>query len=365
MSKFQLRIKQWAAAAILGAFTVGSAWADDCPSITSYGAVANSVAAGEANTAAINTALQSSPCVSVPHGVFWVSVSSGGIVLRSGSTLQGAGSESSMLIAKDRSSGSMLKRAAPQAKGDYVTGVTVRNLGVVMNSAPYRSGGTSMVGIDFRHVSGSVISDVYVGNIPSGVASAATSGWVTSTGDVAQGVGILLCTMSSSQPLYSGGERNVVERARVWGAKIGISIDDPGYCPGSGAHATTISNSDIQFVEYGIAQQSRYTAGLGLRGNVIQSLVASGDVGTTLLLAYVIAGTAGTVDGGYIEVGSANPAQAIYLTDDSKGNDVSLGRVSIKRNGVGQPLSQLIRAGGVQNKIRGFDEVGGTWVVQP
>lgn len=344
------------------AFMSGQALADDCASITSYGAVPNSVSYGEANTVAINNALQANPCVFVPRGVFWISVSAGGIVVRPQSTLRGTGPGTSMLIAKDRSSGGMIRRAPPVGRGDYVDGVTIRDLGLVLNSAPYNAANPVMIGIDFRNVSGSLISDVYVGNTPYGVATAATAGWVTAKSDLAQGIGILLCTLSSGEgTLYSGGERNVVERARVWGARIGISIDDATLCPGSAAHATVVADSEIGTVEKGIAQQSRYGAGLDLRSNVIQDLLASGGVGGTQVMAYLMSGYAGRLSNRYIEVGSSpNPTFSLYLGDDSRGNDVELGYV-----GTALQLPQAVRIGGQQNRVRGYDNVTGTWYSVP
>lgn len=338
-------------------------FSQECEDITDHGAVANSTSHYNANTQVINNVLIQHGCAHVPKGVFWVSVSTGGVILPSGSVLQGVSAESSMLVAADRASGSIVKRNPPTAQNaTYVTGVTVKNIGVIMNHAPYNNANSEMIGINFSDISGSYISNVYVGNIPWGIAqgtSDITSSWITAKTDLVQGIGILICTKGSSDAAYAGGERNVVTRARVWGAKIGISIDDNVHCPSSAAHATVIRDSDIQAVEYGIAQQSEDTAGVTLTSNTIQDFAARGGNTSTLLIAYVLFGYANKIDGGYIEGRSGNPLKTLYLGDKSRVNKINLGYVSMSTNPndinhIDSLVSQ-IRYAGTLNQVTGFD----------
>lgn len=344
--------------------------AQECEDITNHGAIANSTSHYNANTQIINKVLKKSGCAHVPKGLFWVSVGSGGVVLPSGSVLQGVSSEASMLIAADRVSGSIIKRNPPTKKNsNYITGVTVKDIGVIMNHAPFNNANAEMIGINFSDISGSYISNVYVGNIPWGVAKDTPdviSSWISAKTDLVQGIGILICTKGSSDPVYAGGERNVVTRARVWGAKIGVSIDDNIYCPLSAAHATVISDSDIQSVEYGIAQQSQYTAGVTITSNTIQDFAARGGNSSTLLIAYLIFGFANKIEGGYIEGRSGNPLKTLYLGNFSRGNKIKLGYVSMGSNpdnvSVIDTLASQIRYAGVENKVTGFDISLNKWI---
>ena len=351
------------ASAIL--FTV-PALADSCPTV--MGLVSNSVSAGENNTRLINDAINANQCVALPRGAFWVSVTAGGVVVKSNTTIKGAGAATSMLIAKDRSPGGVIRRAAPVAKGDYVENVTLQDFGVVINTATYNRLNPVMIGIDLRSISGSTITNVYVGNTPFGEAVAATAsqGWITAKSDLAQGIGILACTKAGGDDFYSGGERNVIHRARIFGAKIGVSIDDPDLCPNSGAHGTVVSDGEIGTVQYGIAQQSRYAAGVTIRGNTVQDCVAGGGQVATLA-GYVLYGYANTIEGGYMEAASPNAIKAILFGPDSRGNRVNLGYVSIGKPNkeTPQPLSSTVVIRGVNNRVSGYDITTGNWYNSP
>ncbi|MBK8188350.1 MAG: hypothetical protein IPK77_14460 [Cellvibrio sp.] len=340
--------------------------ASSCPDIATLGAVSNNSAFAKFNTVTINSALSTYSCVTIPKGIFWVSVSAGGIIVSSGNTIKGVNSESSMLVAADRSPGSIISRKIPIARDDYVQGVRIHDIGVVLNHGTYHTQNPVMIGIDFSHITGSHISNVYVGNAPEGIAKLAIP--TPPKSDQTQGIGIKLCTYNSGLgTLYSGGERNIIEKTKIWGAKIGISIDDQT-CNQSAAHATIIRDSDIQTVEYGIAQQSNATAGVTLSGNTIQDFVSAGGNPETMMCAYYIKGYSINIQGGYIEGRSTNPLFALYLGDNAHGVKADLGYVSLNvpdsnHPGTPTPLVQMIRMAGYRNLITGYDMFSsGNWI---
>ena len=148
--------------------------AQNCPNIAEYGAVANSSANYKSNTTIINSLLASRKCAHIPDGAFFIEVGTGGIKLSSGNTLKGINSERSMLVAADRVSGAMVSRRSVvnTFKGidtktgkelwdaDYVSGVVIKNIGLLMNHDVYNTQNSEMIGIDFTSISGSRINDV-------------------------------------------------------------------------------------------------------------------------------------------------------------------------------------------------------------
>ena len=84
------------------------------------------------------------------------------------------------------------------------------------------------------------------------------------------------------------------------GVRKGIVLDDATLSPNSAAYKTTITNSDIQTVQRGIAQESKYNTGCSFRDNLIQDITrAAGDTDTKY--AYYLGGYENYIGGGYVE----------------------------------------------------------------
>ena len=76
---------------------------------------------------------------------------------------------------------------------------------VVMNHPAATSG--EQIAFDFRHITRSVIRDCYAGNYPRSNCKPRPA----SQPEAIRGFGVVLGTMSSGLPLYSGGEVNTID----------------------------------------------------------------------------------------------------------------------------------------------------------
>ncbi len=280
-----------------------------------YGAIGDGVAD---DTDAFQRAVTAHKHVHIPEGIYRINPAIG-LVLRTGTVLTGDGEEASVLFALE-GAGSILKRAAPAARGDYVQNIICEKFAVVLQHPTATSG--EQIAFDFRHITRSVIRDCYAGNYPRSNCKPRPA----SQPEAIRGFGVVLGTMSSGLPLYSGGEVNTVDSVAVWGVKKCIVLDDATLSPNSGAHGTTIRDCDLQIAEVGIAQESKWTGGCTFTGNVIQS-IQRGRAPGVKSYAIRIAGMGSMVDGGYIEVTAACD-YTVRLEATATKNAVRIPRVS-------------------------------------
>ena len=291
-----------------------------------YGAKGNGI---DDDTIAFQKAIDNNKHVHIPEGIYRINPTTG-IVLRTGSVLTGDGPEASVLFALE-GGGSIIKRAAPIARGDYVTSVICEKFSVVLNH-PALNNPTAMsseqIAFDFRHITRSTIRDCYAGNYPR----ANCKPRPVNQKDAIRGYGVVLGTMSSGWPLYSGGEVNNVESVAVWGAKKCIAIDDLILSPKSAAHSTTINRCDLQIAEAGISQESPHTGCCSIINNTIQSIQKAHN-STAITCVIRLAGQNNLVDGGYIEVTSACDF-TVKLEAQSKNNQVRIPKISGSVTGI-------------------------------
>ena len=229
------------------------------------------------DTAAIQAAIDSLPAgsgaVYIPAGLYLVDPSIG-INLVSGMTLFGDGRANTQLVAKPVG-GAILKRAFnPIGQNAYVDNVTIRDIGIILrhptvaNPANYYQ-----VGIQFRHITRSLIEDVFIGNDVTGVSSGLPK--PASQEDSRQGYAVSLGSTAAGDIAYAGGEVNTCRRVFCSGVRYGFTLDNPTFdtpATGSAAYTCVIDCCEVTSAEVGISQYGQYGAGCTFSNNVIQAI---------------------------------------------------------------------------------------------
>lgn len=264
------------------------------------------------DTAAIQAAVDTGKPVYVPTGAYLVDPRVG-LVLNNGTKIYGDGKANTIFVAMPyggstaeliaHSKGAIFTRQFnPAAANNYVSYVHLSDFAVILNH-PLASITTTniQIGIDLRHITRSLVENVWVGNIN------VTDQTIYTKTDpsavyAAQGYGVVLGSVSSSDPAYCGGEVNIVRNCNAVGAYKGITLDDGVIMPSSASHSTTIERCDVQVCHHLLVQESPYSAGVQFLDNTLQSITKqSGD--TTNNFVVRMEGYNGTISGGYVEAG--------------------------------------------------------------
>ena len=327
----------------------------DTVSVKDFGAVGNGVAD---DTAAIQAAINASPRVFLPDGVYVVSAVTG-LIVKTGTSLIGSGKNKTILLASSGggtsaqlisyTQGSVIKRSFnPSGTNLYVNECYFADFSVVLTH-PLSSVTTTgiQIGLDLRNITRSVVERVHVGNIPpvGGPVAARSFG---SAYEV-QGYGIVLGNVSSGSASYAGGEVNTIRDCSVWGAYKTIVQDDGTLSPNSAALATSVVNCDIQAMHHGLVQESQYGAGCFWRDNVIQNIKKQpGD--TSNSFAIRCEGYNNEMSGTYLEAG-ANTTYLLYLGTLSKNNIFKLSCYSAT-------VAANITDSGARNQVFYFKNTG-------
>ncbi len=284
------------------------------------------------STLGIQAAINTGKAVYIPKGAYLIDPRIG-LVLKNGTTIYGDGKASSILVAMSyggtsaelitHTKGSVIKRQFnPVAANNYVSYVHLSDFAVILNH-PLNSITTTdlQIGIDLRHITRSVVENVWVGNINVTGQTVYTK-TDPSSAYAAQGYGIMLGSVSSGDIAYCGGEVNIVRNCNAVGAYKGIVLDDGNISPQSASHSTTIERCDVQACHHLLVQESQYSAGVQFLDNTLQSVTkAFGNVSNSFVVR--MEGYNGTVAGGYIEAGGSVD-YLLYLGASSKNNDVTL-----------------------------------------
>jgi hypothetical protein len=309
-------------------------------------------------TAYIQAAIDASPRVFLPAGVYLVNAITG-LNVRTGTSLIGSGKNKTILLASDGggtsaqliayTQGSVIKRTFnPSGANAYVNECYFADFSIVLTH-PLSSVTTTaiQIGLDLRNITRSVVERVHVGNIPpiGGPIAARSFG---SAYEV-QGYGIVLGNVSSGSASYAGGEVNTIRDCSVWGAYKAIVLDDGNLSPNSAALATTVVTCDIQAMHHGLVQESQYTTGCFWRDNVIQNIKKQpGD--TSNSFAIRCEGYNNEMSGTYLEAGGSTN-YLLYLGASSKNNIFSLSYYSAT-------VSANITDVGTRNQIFYFKDTG-------
>lgn len=317
-------------------------------------------------TAYIQAAIDSLPTgggsVYIPEGLYLVDPAVG-INVVIGLKLYGDGRASTQLVAKP-TGGTILKRAfnnsGPNA---YVDGVTIRDIGIILrHPATANPSNYYQVAIQFRHISRSLIEDVYIGNYPVGVSSGLSS--PAAQADARQGYGVSIGSTGAGDPAYAGGEVNTCRRVLCAGVRYGFTIDNPTFDTpygGSAAYTTVIEGCEVSAAEVGISQYGQYGAGNTFSNNVIQAIDQMRGSSATAY-STIIEGYENLVYGGYNEspytdyelyLGSSSKRNRIlpYLSDDGPFADNGSGNIIERINSVNDKWALLLNN---RNLVNGF-----------
>lgn len=290
--------------------------------VLDFGAVGDGVTD---DTAAIQAAIDALPAgsgaVYLPSGLYLVDPAVG-IDLVSGMTLFGDGRANTQLVAKPVG-GTILKRAFnPIGPNAYVDSVIVRDIGIILrHPAVANPSNYYQVAIQFRHITRSLIEDVYIGNYPYGVSSGLPS--PTTQEDARQGYGVSLGSTSAGDIAYAGGEVNTCRRVFCAGVRYGFTLDNPTFdtpAGGSAAYTCVIDCCEVSAAEVGISQYGQYGAGCTFSNNVIQAIdQMRGSVATAYSI--ILEGYEHFLFGGYNE--SPFTDYELFLSSSSKNNRVN------------------------------------------
>lgn len=320
--------------------------------IKDYGAVGNGTTD---DTAAINLAITAAFThgggkVYIPNGLYLVDPSVG-LVLKKGIWIEGDGENVSVLTAKTVGGSVFRRDFNPSTANAYLQDLFIGHIAIVLNHPPTAAPGNYVqIGFDFRNITRSTIFECYVGNYRRGslVKADPPSEPIELMGNNIQGYGVVFGNVSSGEISYCGGEVNSVINTAVWGAKKAIVMDDSILSPLSSAHATYVSNCDIQICELGIGSESQYTAGLIFENNVVQA-VRRAINSSNSTYCYRLEGYGNRIIAGYVE-SNTETDYLICLGSTSKRNRVVLDYFS--SNGA---ISDL----GSHNIIQTIDQTSG------
>jgi hypothetical protein len=301
------------------------------------------------STAAIQAAIDALPtgggAVYVPTGMYLIDPAIG-IDVVTGLTLFGDGRANTQFIPKPAGGNIFKRQVNPAGPNIYVDSVIVRDVGVILrHPAVADPSNYYQVAFQFRHVTRSLIEDVYIGNYPYGISAGLTP--PTNQDNSRQGYGVSFGTFGGSNPAYCGGEVNTCRRVFCSGVRYGFTLDNPEFIlPGDGSAAYTcvIDCSEVSGAEVGISQYGQFGAGSTFSNNVIQAIdQMPGSTATAYSL--LIEGYENYVYGGYNEspftdyelfLGSGSRANRIntWLSDDGPFQDNGVGNVIEKISGV-------------------------------
>ncbi|WP_275362062.1 phage head-binding domain-containing protein [Xenorhabdus bovienii] len=243
------------------------------------------------------------------------------IKLNTGNSLLGSGQQTSCLLAKYNTSGSVIRREIIEGqKNDYVENVLCDSFSVFLNHIHQDSVPTNIqTAFNFRDISRSTISNCYAGNYRTGIAKELYPNAIMKQ-HAMRGNLFMIGSRPSSDVAYSGGEVNRILFCRAWWGKKGVVLDDYKQTDGkSAAYATIVQNCDIQTVEKGIAQESRYNTGCSFIDNVIQDLKKSAGSNDPVY-AYHISGYVNDISGGYIETNEPGIDACLFFDTASRNN---------------------------------------------
>lgn len=283
-----------------------------------FGAVADGVTE---DNAPIQAAMEASLNVIIEEGIHLINPSTG-LNLRNGQKLIGKGQQSTILLAVYNVGGSVIKRNFNfSGPNEYVQDCEVRDIAVMLNheltnTFPFTQ---VQIGINYRNITRSVIDNCYTGNFRYGGAELLYPNPASKPQNL-RGYGISLGNVSGSDPAYAGGEVNIVQNCKAWQLRKGITLDDEDLTGGvSAAYASKILNCDVQSVEVGINQGSRFNTGLAFLDNTIQDIQqAAGSSNPTY--CYYVGGYENRIAGGYIETNAANLSRGILLASTANRN---------------------------------------------
>jgi hypothetical protein len=317
-------------------------------------------------TAAIQAAINAVPAgggsVYIPRGLYLIDPAVS-INVVTGLTLYGDGRAATQLVAKPVG-GTIIKRnfnnSGPNA---YVDGVVIRNLGIILrHPATANPSNYYQVAIQLRHITRSLVEDIYIGNYASGVSSGLTS--PASQDDARQGYGVSIGSTSAGDPAYAGGEVNTCRRVMCSGVRYGFTIDNPTFDTpygGSAAYTTVIDCCEVSCAEVGISQYGQYGAGCTFGNNVIQAIDQMRGSSATAYSVY-IDGYEHFMYGGYNEspftdyelyLSSSSRRNRIHtwLSDDKTFFDGGVGNVIERINGTSNKWSLSVNKQNLQNGI--------------
>lgn len=243
------------------------------------------------------------------------------ILLKDGLNLIGSGQQNSILLAKYNVAGNVIKRSLTEGVSNpRVENILLDNFSVFLNHEHKSTVPANIQhGINLRDVSRSTVQNCFVGNYRTGKAAELYPN-ASNKVQAMRGNLIILANHGASDPAYSGGEVNKIINCRCWWGKKGIVLDDYDITSGASAsYAAIIDGCDIQTVEKGIAQETRYNAGCSFINNVIQDLKSSAG-STDPVYAYMISGYNNRIYGGYVETSESTLTACIYLDTAAKGN---------------------------------------------
>ncbi|WP_406842365.1 hypothetical protein [Morganella morganii] len=247
------------------------------------------------------------------------------IKLNTGNSLTGFGQQQSCLLAKYNTAGSVIRRELIEGqKNSYVENVLCDSFSVFLNHIHQESVPDNIqAAFNFRDISRSVISNCYAGNYRTGLAESLYPN-STIKQRAMRGNLFVIGNRPSGDIAYCGGEVNKIINCRAWWGKKGIVLDDYETTGGSSAaYATTVHGCDIQTVEKGVSQESRYNTGCSFTDNVIQDLKKSSG-STDPVYAYQVSGYQNNISGGYIETNDSGIDACIFFDTASRNNTADI-----------------------------------------
>ena len=311
-------------------------------------------------TTAVNACVLANTKTTAPAGVYHVNPDTG-VLLRTGVQIIGEGRNKTVFVASAQggtsaelvsyTKGSLFKRQFNVSPGtnSYIVDVLLSDFSVILNHPTGSVTATEIqIGIDLRNITRSRVERVHVGNI-----TPLDCLYVKADpGSYAvQGYGVVLGSVSQSDPSYCGGEVNTIRDCSVWGAYKGIVQDDLTLSPSSAAHATVVENCDIQACNSLLAQESQYAAGFTWSNNVLQNTVSQPGGGGGSRYVMRIAGYGNEVVSGYIEAGSTD--YLLRFDSASKTNKVRLSHYGATSIGI-----SAFSDAGTNNTVHAYVDTG-------